>query len=321
MNNEINFLQSMMSSMMSNQMKPGTMGAGLQGFRQGAMPNIMPNAMPFLGDASRMSREAAGGMNSFQQANSGNGNTGAFLQTMMNMLSQYQNAGGLGANQNAFGGQYGYNQGQNVNNQGQYGYNQGQNVNNQGQNGNQGLNPESWSQGKEGNCASVATIKAAQKKFGNNTFKNVQQTANGGYQVTMQDGKKVSLTKEEMDTAKRMSGFKGEGAGLDNAQLSYAVMAKNALASGHEGARTFAQACGSLNNGEDPLETAKFLGIEGHVKSVNPGSVTGSSAAVVWSNQHALFESGGTMDKYGQQTAFNGTDTIGHRLTNAFVLV
>jgi hypothetical protein len=315
MNNQINPYQQMMSPAMFNpamfnQMRPGTLGAGMQGFR----PGPAPNGMPF--DATRMSREAAQGMNPFMQGTQGNQNaTGAFFEGMMNMLMQYQN--GL-ANNQGLNGQNGFNQGVN----GQNGYNQGingQNNNNQGQDG--GAQANSWSQGSNGNCASVATIKAAQKKFGNNMFKNVQQTANGGYQVTMQDGKKVSLTKDEMDTAKRMSGFKGNGEGLDNAQLAYAVMAKNALASGNEGSKTFAQACNSLNNGEDPYKTAKYLGIENHVKAVNPNSVAGSSAAVVWSNQHALFESNGGIDKYGQQLAFNGTDTIGNRLTNAFVLV
>ncbi len=108
---------------------------------------------------------------------------------------------------------------------------------------------------------------------------------------------------------------------MDSAQLCYAVMAKNALQSGHEGARTFAQACHSLNNGEDPFKSAQFLGIEGRIKRVDPRTAAASGAAVVWSQQHAVFQSGGTVDKYGQQVAFNGTDAIGNRLVDAFVLV
>jgi hypothetical protein len=317
MNNDINLFQSAISSLILNE------------FKKGADPQASPqgqkNKTPSLGDFAKMSKEALGGMD-FSKFEENAKASEAFLRTLWDSLMGFNDENGEAdgaqspkalANPDL---QKGLDPILNQNNIGGLGNQGGNDLGAAAQGGNAQA-AQGWRQGAEGNCASVATIKAAQSKFGNNIFKNVQQAGNGGVSVTLQDGKQVSLTKEELDTAKRMSNFQGEGAGLESAQLCYAVMAKSAQQAGHEGARTFAQACHSLNDGEDPFDSAKFLGIEGHIKRVDAATAAKSGAGVVWSQQHALFTSGGSIDKYGQQTAFNGTDTLGQKLVDAFVLV
>jgi hypothetical protein len=111
----------------------------------------------------------------------------------------------------------------------------------------------SWRQGREGNCASVAVIKAAMHKWGNKVFADQKLASDGGFDVRMRDGKQIHVSPQELAAARRMSHFVGrDSKAFDYANLVYASMAKRALLERHEGARTFSQACHSLNNGEMP---------------------------------------------------------------------
>ncbi len=209
----------------------------------------------------------------------------------------------------------------NIANFGQNVYNAGQNLYNQGKNAVSNLF-SSFGQGKEGNCASVGVIKAAMDKYGGNVFNQVNQTGDGGYAIKMKDGKSVNLTAQEMQVAKQKANLKGNGGKeQEYATLCYAAMAKRAQMDGHEGARDFSKACDSLNNGEDPIYSAKILGLGNNVKMINPQAAGNTDGAVAWSAKHAMFVDKGTTDRYGQAVAFNGTDTWGNRLTNAFMFV
>ncbi len=136
----------------------------------------------------------------------------------------------------------------------------------------------------------------------------------------MKDGQRVSLTADEMATASRMSQFQGTGAERDYANLCYAAMAKRALSERHEGASSFARACHALNNGEDPNDTARFLGLKNNMRRANVSELNGSQAAVAWSYQHAVYISGGRTDAHGREAGYNGTDTVGQRLRWAYIL-
>lgn len=201
---------------------------------------------------------------------------------------------------------------------GQNVYNQGQNLYNQGKGAVSNLF-SSFAQGKEGNCASVGVIKGAMDKYGTNVFNQVNQTADGGYAIKMKDGKSVNLTAQEMQVAKQKANLKGNG-GKDQeyATLCYAAMAKRAQMDGHEGANNFSKACDSLNNGEDPIYSAKILGLGNNIKMINAQTAGNTDGAVAWTGKHCVFVDNGKTDKYGQAVAFNGTDTWGNRLTNAF---
>jgi hypothetical protein len=177
-------------------------------------------------------------------------------------------------------------------------------------------------QGTEGDCSAVGTIKAAMDHFGTGVFQDVQRSGDGGYNITLKDGKQVSLSAQEYQTATQMSGIKGDDQQqLQYANLAYGVMAKNALAAGDGNSQNFQQACQTLNGGEWPTDTAKYLGIENNIQSVDPSNLQGQSDVVGWSDKHTVFIDNGQADHYGTPVAYNGTDTDGNALTGAFKVV
>ncbi len=177
-----------------------------------------------------------------------------------------------------------------------------------------------FGQTSEGNCASVAVIKAALDKYGTKVFNTVTKNG-GGFQVGLQDGKTVTVTREELAQAAKAAKFKGSpNAAKSMAVLMYAVIAKQAAAEGHEGARDFGSALKTLANGENPKRVAKMLGLKTKDVSVNQAGQA-PQGAVAWSGRHAVYTANGTTDQYGKEAAFNGTDTRGRQLTGAFEFV
>lgn len=161
-----------------------------------------------------------------------------------------------------------------------------------------------WRQGGQGNCVSVAVIKAAMTKFGNQVFQSMEKLPDGSMKFLMKDGKEVQVTGAELEIAKRMCDWKNLGGSkeLEYAQLCYAAIAKRALENRHEGARTFAQACHSLNNGEDVLYPALLLGLKNNIKRIDLRNLGYYEAAVTWNSGHALFSNNGKIDGYGNVT-------------------
>jgi len=180
-----------------------------------------------------------------------------------------------------------------------------------------------WYQGSEGNCATVACIKAAMDRYDDKVFDEVNRGDNG-VQVRLQNGEMVSLSNGELATARSLSNFRGsDPAALEYANLCYAVAAKRALQFGNDGARDFASACHSLNNGQDIYSPAKFLGLERQMVRLNPRSLDGQDSVVAGSWKHAVFvnrnrDGSHTTDRYGRGTAYNGTDTWGNGLIDAY---
>ncbi len=180
-----------------------------------------------------------------------------------------------------------------------------------------------WYQGSEGNCATVATIKAAMDRYDDKVFDEVNRTDNG-VQVRLQSGDLVNLSNSELATARQLSSFRGsDPEALNYANLCYAVAAKRAQQFGNDGARDFASACHSLNNGQDIYSPAKFLGLEKQMVRLNPRSLDGQDAVVAGSWKHAVFvnrskDGSHTTDRYGRGQAYNGTDTWGNGLIDAY---
>lgn len=187
---------------------------------------------------------------------------------------------------------------------------------------------DSFSQGNKGNCSSVATIKAAMDTYGEDVFLNVNENPDGSCQVTMKDGVTVEISAKEMKIAEKMADFEGmEGEELDQAVLCYASMAKRAQMEQNDGSKTYAGACMSLNNGEWPDDTARFLGLEDYMMPVNPDDIQGTSfdSIVTWSSEHCVYvnnENGQYVsDHYGDEYAYDGTDTVGNDLEGAYTFV
>ncbi|MEW6279366.1 MAG: hypothetical protein AB1758_12125, partial [Candidatus Eremiobacterota bacterium] len=180
-----------------------------------------------------------------------------------------------------------------------------------------------WGQGQEGNCAAVAVIKAAMDVYDNQVFDKVEQTPDGGYRITMQDGVTVELSKDELSQAADASNFSGpDSASKSYATLAYAAMAKRAQMEGHEGARNYTQALNNIANGDNPYDSARFLGLKNQTQSVDPTKAQGGNAVVGWNSKHAVYtdttSSGTRTDHYGETRSYDGTDTRGRGLSYGF---
>lgn len=135
-----------------------------------------------------------------------------------------------------------------------------------------------FSQGFEGNCTTVSSIKAAMQHFGQDPkdiFKNVELKGNT-YEVEMRDGFKLKLTKDELSMAAREARFKGDDPTLmTNANFLYAASAKRAQMEGNSGSpgendrdatRSYTDALISLNDGEHSREGLHRLGLKNHYR-------------------------------------------------------
>ena len=163
---------------------------------------------------------------------------------------------------------------------------------------------ESWAQGTEGNCASVAVIKAAIDQFGSNIFRSVNSLRDGsGFEITMRDGEVILLTHEELELVKSESNFKHGFASLrgraeaeiielneialDFANFAYAAMVKRkAKIQG----LTLPDALSDLNDGvRHPRMPAIWIGLSHKVESVNKSHFNGRDSIVAWGQDHAVF--------------------------------
>ncbi len=175
---------------------------------------------------------------------------------------------------------------------------------------------EDFGQSQEGNCASVAVIKAALDKYKGKVFNSVSKQGDG-YSVSLQDGGNVQVSKQDLSTAAKHAKLKSNkpSEAKSMAVLMYAVIGKQAA---KENGGNFESALSSLGKGKDPRQVAKWLGLGNKIREVNPND-KGQEAVVAWNGNHAVYIDDGTKtDSYGQAKAADGTDTRGGRLTNAF---
>lgn len=178
---------------------------------------------------------------------------------------------------------------------------------------------EDFGQSQEGNCASIAVIKAAMDKYKGKVFSSVTKQGDG-YSVSLQDGGNVQVSKQDLATAAKHAKFKSKkpSEAKSMAVLMYAVIGKQAA---KENGGNFESALSSLGKGKDPRQVAKWLGLGNKIREVNPNE-KGQEAVVAWNGSHAVYIDDGTKtDSYGAPKAADGTDTRGGRLTNAFTFV
>lgn len=187
-----------------------------------------------------------------------------------------------------------------------------------------------FKQGGTGNCVSIAAIKAGMARFGPDGVAKEIKRSGSGYEVLMRDGYKVSFTEAELKAASGYSEIKNlkDPALTLKANVLYTAMAKRAQKEGNDGWRnmTLKQACTTLNNGENYLEGAKWLGLSQHVKQIPTRDMDKYVATVVASAGHAMFASEGTLDHYGsKRSSLNsyGTRVAGNgsRLIGAYAIV
>lgn len=204
-----------------------------------------------------------------------------------------------------------------------------------------GMNQES-----KGNCASVATIKAAMDKWGpDGVFTKERTEANDGYELTLKDGDKVTVTDAQIAEAEKEADFGSadkKGPAYQNAVICYAAMAQRNLDDSQKGytevwgdaahtykvkgqrLTTYKEALDDLADGEDPWNTTQFLGLEknrGVVKDFQ--TLDNKDSVLAWSNDHAIFvdrvpdydplrqiwKVGNVADSYGTGVIYGGNDT------------
>lgn len=152
-------------------------------------------------------------------------------------------------------------------------------------------------QTREGNCASVAAIKAAMKEYGGGVFRNVSRGENG-YEIELQNGRKVQLSNEELAYARGQAQFAGnDPKALAFGELCYGVIAKEHASRHGVGLR---ESCFDLNNGFDPRDSARLLGLGNRMTAFN--GVNGA----IWNNRHAVAKIDGADDMWGRPGRFGG---------------
>lgn len=177
-----------------------------------------------------------------------------------------------------------------------------------------------WRQGPDGNCATVAAIKAAMDRYDNKVFDSVERTEDG-YNIVMQDGYKMKLTDGELSAAKQAAQFRGpDGPAKSYATFLYGAAAKrNSL----DNRMSLGQSFRDLNDGESIYSPAKLLGLYDQMVPVNPRNLNGQDSVVAGSHRHAVFvnknrDGSHTTDLWGSARRFNGTDGLGNGLINAY---
>ena len=148
-------------------------------------------------------------------------------------------------------------------------------------------------------------------KYGKNPqdiFDKVTDTGQG-YDVTMKDGFKLQLSKNELKQAAAYAGFEGDDPQmLTNANFMYAASAKRAQMEGNglddnpnDSKRSFAHAMQSLNNGEMPHEALDRLGLKGRYRQSSSDELANGQLGVVAYNQHSMAVIGGRVELWGQR--------------------
>ncbi len=171
-----------------------------------------------------------------------------------------------------------------------------------------------WSgfrQGPDGNCVTVSAIKAAMHKFGQSPtdiYKNVSKTERG-YEVTMRDDFRLTLTHEELRQAAAGAKFYGRDRGmLKDAQFLFAVSAKRAQMENNDGraARSFSAAIRSLNDGEDEAGAGEGflrLGLRKYMKSVPVSTLARGQVGMVNRARHSVAVIDGKEEWWGKRGA------------------
>ena len=193
------------------------------------------------------------------------------------------------------------------------------------ENQNTGLTPEEiltgWKQGGQKNCVTVGGIKAAQAMYGaelanaehpdRGIFKSAERTDAGGLNITMRDGFKIELSKKELETAAKYSGFRlnksDDKALLQNAHEVFAAAGKRAQIEGNDGKRgntmSYTQALRTLNNGEDTYRVSEHfgrLGLKNHTEKVTRNELKDHTAWISRTPGHAYMGTEDARDYYGK---------------------
>lgn len=160
---------------------------------------------------------------------------------------------------------------------------------------------DDFSQTSEGNCVSIAVIKAGMDKYGDKMYQSKTPNSSGGFDLVLQNGKNVSISGAELALAQKEARFRGDpnSQGYKDGVLAYAAIAKGkAAATG----QSYGAALDSLGNGEYVPNVAHYLGMK--VNQVDPSMASHLDSAIKTDVGHALALDDGATDVYGRKVAF-----------------
>lgn len=195
---------------------------------------------------------------------------------------------------------------------------------------------DDFAQSGEGNCALVATIKAAMCKFGRRLFRSVKKPSYGQYRVRLRDGEEVAFAEDALALARDSAGLKGDDgpskafaifvytvAAARRAQLMPAIDFDSGFLEGWLTEKErFERALKDLRTGHSPRFCAHYLGV-GHelrVRGLGADDELSEESTIITSTTHAVFvkkkKDGTEADHYGHAVEFDGTDTNGRPARN-----
>lgn len=161
-------------------------------------------------------------------------------------------------------------------------------------------------QGYEGNCVTVSAIKAAMMRFGQSPadIYRAVTVSPAGYEVVMRDGFTLTLTRDELDKARRGAHLRGgDQALLDDANFLYAVSAKRAQLNNNDfrARESFEAAMGTLNDGEYPGQALRRLGLLGYLRESTVRELANGAIGTLADNGHSVVVIDGALDYYGSR--------------------
>lgn len=167
-------------------------------------------------------------------------------------------------------------------------------------------------QTEEGNCASIAVIKAAMDQYGENVL-DYTYASNGTISFKQLDDFSGNLTQNELalseDTAKIGVTSQREGV---VANILFATMAKRVQMSQLNGCRTYFEGVSTLCQASNPIVCGVLLGLVGKIELVDPNALGSSNGIVLWSDIHAIYvdriNKHFYYDNYGLARRFSGED-------------
>jgi hypothetical protein len=162
---------------------------------------------------------------------------------------------------------------------------------------------KSFRQGGEGNCVSIAIIKAGIEIFGLNNIFQFEWKGNLR-EVIMRDGFQLSFTKEELKKGTTLSKFiLLENNDIFNyANLCFTAMVKRAQLEDNDNKAnmTFETAADTLNTGEYYLEGPHWIGLRHNIRSIGRRYIWQYKGVIGASRLHCFFSSKGYEDDYGK---------------------
>jgi hypothetical protein len=170
---------------------------------------------------------------------------------------------------------------------------------------------ESFAQSGEGrNCASISVIKLAIRRYGlEHVFSKVDSSTTG-FQVTLQDGKTVSLSRKELGDVSKFADFRlvKDVDTYKAAKFMYAVMAKNKFLTDNDSLPNTWPSLTSIVNqrnkyhllDEDTDNNFTHLGLENNYVGELPiEDAYSKPSVIVASCYHSAFGGAGHYDEYG----------------------